>query len=137
MAIKRETLVSYLKILEDAKVIYKCQRFDLKARRSLRGEEKYYLVDPGIYFAMNTDVRINYGPVSENVLYTYLRSRNYAVSVGRIGKLEVDFITRRRDDYPRYLFTLDTLLQKRDGVTHLNLLAFPGRRGDLIGAAGI
>ena len=43
---------------------------------------------------MNTDNRINYGPVLENIVYTYARSRNYAVSIGRIGKLECDFILR-------------------------------------------
>lgn len=43
---------------------------------------------------MNTDARINYGPALENVLYPYLASRGYELSVGRIGKLECDFIAR-------------------------------------------
>ena len=41
-----------------------------------------------------TDNRINYGPALENIVYTYLRSKDYSVSVGRIGKLECDFIVR-------------------------------------------
>jgi predicted AAA+ superfamily ATPase len=151
--IKREMLADYIKLLENAKVLYRCQRFDLKSRKSLRGEAKYYLADPGIYLARNTDVRTNYGPSLENVLYTYLRSCGYAVSVGRIGNLEIDFITRKRDEYayiqvsmsiadksvedreyrpfvktrdnyPQYLFTLDPLTQKRDGVKHINLINF-------------
>lgn len=90
--IKRETLARYLQILEDAKNVSKCARFDLKSRKSLRGEQKYYLADLGFYFALNTDNRINYGPVLENIVYRYARAQGRKVSVGRIGKLECDFI---------------------------------------------
>ena len=159
--IKRETLNRYIQILVDAKILYRCSRFDLKSRRSLMREEKYYLADPGFYFAINTDARINYGPALENVLYLYLASRGYELSVGRIGKLECDFIARRRnayayiqvamtiadrdveereyrpfgyirDGYPRYLFTLDPLLQERDGVKHLNMASFMEEGGELM-----
>ena len=161
IAVERRTIASYIQMLVDAKVLYRCERFDLKSRKSLRGEEKYYLADPGIYFARNIDVRLNYGPSLENALYIYLRSRGYKLSVGRIGKLECDFIARRRnayayiqvsmtiadrnveereyrpfgyirDGYPRYLFTLDPLLQERDGVRHLNMVSFMKDNGDLI-----
>ena len=91
-AIKRETLHRYIQILIDAKIIYPCARFDLKSRRSIAGEEKYYLADLGFYYAFNTDRRINYGPTMENTVFLYARSKGYAVSVGRIGKLECDFI---------------------------------------------
>ena len=80
--IKRETLNRYIQILVDAKIVYRCQRFDMKSRKSLTREEKYYLADLGFYFAMNTDTRINYGPVLENVTYQYLRSKGYMVSEG-------------------------------------------------------
>lgn len=93
--IRRETLHRYLTILEDAKIIYPCYRFDLKSRRSVSGEQKYYLADLGFYFAMNTDKRIHYGPALENIVYIYARSKGYDVSVGRIGKLECDFIMER------------------------------------------
>lgn len=161
IAVERRTIAAYIQMLVDAKVLYRCERFDLKSRKSLRGEEKYYLADPGIYFARNVDVRLNYGPSLENALYVYLRSRGYKLSVGRIGKLECDFIARRRnayayiqvsmtiadrdveereyrpfgyirDGYPRYLFTLDPLLQERDGVRHLNMVSFMKDDGDLI-----
>ena len=78
----------------------------------------------------------------ENILHNYLLSKNYELSVGRIGKLECDFIVRKGFDnyyyiqvskniddektsereykpfyqikemYPRYLFVLDIILQK-------------------------
>lgn len=92
--VKRETLARYLQILEDAKIVSKCARFDLKSRKSLRGKQKYYLADLSFYFALNTDNRINYGPVLENIVYCYARAQGCKVSVGRIGKLECDFILR-------------------------------------------
>ena len=154
------TVYNYLDILEKAKIISKCERFDMKSKRSLNGEEKYYLSDLSFYFSRNTDGRINYGPVLENLMYSYLRSKDYKVSVGKIGKLEVDFITRKQideyayiqvartidndnydedgknvteereyrpleriaDGYPKYLITMDKLLQKRSGVKHLNIV---------------
>ena len=162
VSIKRETLNRYIQILVDAKIIYRCQRFDMKSRKSLARDEKYYLADLGLYFAMNTDARINYGPALENVTYQYLRSLGYMMSVGRIGTLECDFVARRAfgeyfyiqvamtiadratenreyrpfekitDSYPRYLFTLDPLLQQREGVRHLNLMKFIASGGDLV-----
>lgn len=161
ITVERRTIAAYIQMLVDAKVFYRCERFDLKSRKSLRGEEKYYLADPGIYFARNVDVRLNYGPSLENALYIYLRSRGYRLSVGRIGKLACDFIARRRnaysyiqvsmtiadkdveereyrpfryirDGYPRYLLTLDPLLQERDGVRHLNMVSFMKDGADLI-----
>ena len=153
LSVQPETLNRYLKILENAKIIYRCPRFDVKSKKSLKGEQKYYLADLGIYFSRNVDTRINYGPVLENVIYTYLCAKDYRVSVGRIGKLECDFIIRTldeyryvqvamtimdpntesreyapfsaiRDNYPKYLLTLDSLLQKRDGVIHKNIIEF-------------
>lgn len=160
VTVKRETLANYVRLLESAKVLYKCPRFDLRSRRSLRGGEKYYLADPGIRFARNTDTRMSYGPALENALYVHLRSKGYEVSVGIIGKLECDFIVRKReryayvqvsmsvqdpnveerefrpftklaDGYPKYLFSLDPLPMQRDGVRHLNLMEFLRTDGDL------
>ena len=157
---KRETLSSYIRLLEDAKIMYRCPRFDLKSRRMLRGGDKFYLADTGIYTARNTNAEISYGPALENNLYTHLRAKGYVVSVGSIGRLECDFIARKgnaywyiqvsrtiadpnvaereyrpfryiRDNYPRYLFTLDPLPEQRDGVRHLNLMEFLAEDGDL------
>lgn len=92
--VKRETLKRYIDILLDAKILYKCRRFDLKSKKSLQGEEKFYLADLSFYFTLNVDNRINYGPVLENIVYQYMRSKDYEVSVGRIGNLECDFLIR-------------------------------------------
>lgn len=111
--IKRETLARYLQILEDAKIVSKCARFDLKSRKSLRGEQKYYLADLGFYFALNTDNRINYGPVLENIVYRYALAQGCKVSVGRIGKLECDFILRNPEMGYAYVQVAMTIMSDR------------------------
>lgn len=153
--IGRSTVTRYIQALVDAKILYECNRFDMKSKRALSGEKKYYLADLSFYFALNTDNRINYGPVLENIVYVYARSLDYAVSVGRIGKLECDFILRDtalgysyvqvaytialsketeereyraldliRDNYKKYVVTTDYLLQKRNGIEHVNMMDF-------------
>ena len=146
--VDRRTIKSYIEVLEKSKIIYPCDLFDIKSKKVLEGEKKYYLADLSIYYALNTDNRINYGPVLENVLFSYLKSRNYSLSVGKIGNLECDFIARRSVDeyfyiqvskniddkkteereykpfyeikemYPRYLFTSDMIFQKNVDGIH-------------------
>lgn len=94
IAVKRSTLTRYIEALVQSKILYRCDRFDMKSKKSLGGEKKYYLADTSFYFSTNTDNRINYGPALENMVYLYARSFDYSVSVGRIGKLECDFILR-------------------------------------------
>ena len=108
--IRRETLNRYIRILEDAKIIYSCPRFDLKSRKSISGEQKYYLADLGFYFALNTDKRIHYGPALENTVYIYARSKGYDISVGRIGKLECDFILGRSNIAYSYVQVAMTIM---------------------------
>lgn len=153
--ISEATIARYIKALLDAKILYECPRFDMKSKKSLSGEKKYYLSDTGFYYVQNTDNRINFGPVLENITYIYARSHDYSVSVGRIGKLECDFILRDnemrysyvqvaytialskdtedreyrplesiKDNYPKYVATADSLLQKRNGIEHINLVDF-------------
>lgn len=112
--LKRETLSRYLRILEDAKIIRRCTRFDTKSRKSLRGEQKYYLADLSFYFALNTDNKINYGPVLENIVYSYALSKDYSVSVGRIGKLECDFIMRNHDKGYAYVQVSMTIAASKE-----------------------
>ena len=153
--ITRMTVNKYITALVDAKILYVCNRFDMKSKKALAGERKYYLADLSFYFAQNTDNRINYGPVLENIVYIYSRSLDYAISVGRIGKLECDFILRNiehdysyvqvaytimqsedtenreyrplesiKDNYEKYVATTDYILQKRNGIKHINLMEF-------------
>ena len=86
----------------------------MKSRKSLKGEKKYYLSDLSFYFAFNTDNRINYGPCLENIMYVYARSLDYAISVGRIGRLECDFILRSRDMNYSYVQVAYTIAASKE-----------------------
>ena len=108
-SVSKKTIYNYLEILENAKIISKCERFDMKSKRLLQGEEKFYLSDLSFYFAKNTNGRINYGPVLENIVYNYVRSNGYKTSVGKIGKLEVDFILRKNVDEYSYVQVARTI----------------------------
>ena len=155
LSIERDTLKRYITVLVDSKILYECDRFDMKSKRSLSGEKKYYLSDLSFYFSQNTDNRFDYGPTLENIVFIYTRSHDYSVSVGRIGKLECDFILRDvssnysyvqaaytialsketedreyrpleeiKDNYPKYVATTDYILQKRNGIQHINIIDF-------------
>lgn len=80
IAVDRRTIKTYIEILESAKLIYSCDLFDMKSKKVLDGESKYYLADLSIYYGRNVDNRINYGPVLENVLFSYLKGKNYNLS---------------------------------------------------------
>ena len=114
MTITRATVSKYITALVDAKILYECDRFDMKSKRALKGEKKYYLSDLSFYFCDNTDNRINYGPVLENLVYFYARSRGLSVSVGRIGTLECDFILRNREMDYAYVQVAYTIAQSLD-----------------------
>lgn len=153
--ITKPTVSKYIQALLDAKIIYECSRYDMKSKKSIKGEKKYYLADLSFYYALNTDNQMNYGPCLENIVYIYARSHDYAVSIGRIGRLECDFILRDndlnysyvqvaytilasketedreyraleqiKDNYPKYVATTDYLLQKRNGIKHINIIEF-------------
>ena len=112
--ITRATVTKYISALIDAKILYECNRFDMKSKKALAAEKKYYLADLSFYFAQNTDNRINFGPVLENIVYIYSRSLDYSVSVGRIGKLECDFILRNTENDYSYVQVAYTIMQSEE-----------------------
>lgn len=155
LGISKTTLFRYIKYLIDAKILYECDRFDTKSKRVLLGDKKYYIADLSFTYMSNQDSRINYGPVLENIFYIYAKSKDYTITIGRIGKLECDFILKDkelnysyvqvaytileskktedreynslemiRDNYPKYVVTTDYLLQKRNGIKHVNLMEY-------------
>ena len=108
-AAKAATVRGYIEELRMAKIVSECNRFDLKSRKALKREQKYYLTDLAIYFALNTDNRISYGSSLENLVYVYLVSNGYQVSIGKIGRLECDFIVRDRMQGYAYIQVAYTL----------------------------
>lgn len=108
-ATKPTTARGYIEDLKKAKIVYECNRFDLKSKKSIKRDQKYYLADLAIYFAMNTDNRLSYGPSLENIVYLYLVSNDFQVSVGRVGKLECDFIVRDKNQNYAYIQVVYTM----------------------------
>lgn len=113
-SIRFETVSRYIQHLVDAKIIYECGRFDLKSKKMFQNEKKYYLADLSLAFFTNPDRRVNYGPALENVVYLYAKSKRYEASVGRIGKLECDFILRDEGLNYSYVQVAYTILSSRE-----------------------
>lgn len=106
---KASTVRGYIEDLKKAKIIYECNRFDFKSKKSLKRDQKYYLSDLAIYFSMNTDNRLSFGPSLENIVFLYLTSHDYQISIGKIGKLECDFIARDKNGDYAYIQVAYTL----------------------------
>lgn len=103
IATKASTVRGYIEDLKKAKILYECNPFDLKSKKSIHRDQKYYLADMSLYFSLNADNQLNYGPTLENLVYLYLLSNEYSVSYGRIGKLECDFIVRDKNQNYAYI----------------------------------
>ncbi|WP_306455955.1 DUF4143 domain-containing protein [Fusibacter sp. 3D3] len=104
-----DTIDSYLKMLENAFIIYKANRYDLKGKMFLKTLEKSYIVDIGIRNRLTGLRNTDYGHVLENIVYLELLRRGYEVTLGKIGSLEVDFIASKTNtQFP--LVVSDTLM---------------------------
>lgn len=112
-----ETIDNYLKMLENAFIIYKANRFDIKGKMYLKTLEKYYVVDTGIRNELLSFKDGDYGHMLENLVYLELLRRGYDVSVGKIDNLEVDFIAQNYDEKIYYQVSasiLDENTKKRE-----------------------
>lgn len=93
-----ETVYNYLKALEKAFLIHKVPRFDIKGKRLLETQEKYYLSDLGIRHAVMGYRDNDIAGLLENVIYLELLRRGYTVNIGKQDVAEVDFVANRGDD---------------------------------------
>ena len=97
------TVHSYLKSLCDSFVLYKAERFDIKGKRNLATQEKYYTVDLGFRnLLLGKEVGQDAGHLLENIIYLELRRRGNEIWVGKIGEREVDFVARDNEGYLTY-----------------------------------
>lgn len=107
MHITRDTVASYLQYMQDAFLIEKAQRYDVRGRHYISTPMKYYFVDVGLRNARLNFRQNDYGHIMENVIYNELRMRGMSVDVGMVevnckedGKskrkqFEVDFVCNR------------------------------------------
>jgi predicted AAA+ superfamily ATPase len=93
-----ETVYSYLDALTKALMIYKAFRYDIKGKRWLETQGKYYACDLGLRHALLGFRDADMSGLLENVVYLELRRRGYKVSVGKQDATEVDFIAEKQEE---------------------------------------
>lgn len=148
-----ETVLNYLKHCLDAFLFYRVKRQDLQGKSILATNEKYYIADHGIREAVFGGNMRDINLILENIVFLELLRRGYTVTVGKSGEKEVDFIgvkkdqrlyvqvsyllaseetTRRefgvydsiRDNFPKYVVSMDELDMSCNGIKHRNIRDF-------------
>ena len=148
-----KTIYNYLDYLEEGFLLSKVSNESLIGYDEIVGLEKYYLMDHGFYKSELEEKQINIGRRLENMVFLHLLRNDYIVTVGRINSLEVDFIAKKdnkriyiqvsyllydekvikrefepllkiRDNYPKYVLSMDKLDFSREGIEHVNIISF-------------
>lgn len=148
------TIYNYLNALESAFIIQRVQRYDIKGKELLQTNEKYFVSDLSIIYAvMGYKDRLIAGAL-ENLIYAEMKRRGYNVYIGKQDEKEVDFVALRReekiyvqvtyllasqatvdreyapllaiaDHYPKYVVSMDELWQDNiEGVKHRHIAEF-------------
>lgn len=147
------TLYHYLDALGKALIIKKVYRYDIHGRAMLKTLNKYYMTDLGIAQIKNHNFEVNRTFAIENIVYNELLTRGYDIYIGKTSKGEIDFVARKdekvnyiqvaylladekvmdrefgafdavRDNYPKYVITLDKTDFSRNGIVHMNMIDF-------------
>jgi predicted AAA+ superfamily ATPase len=146
------TVEAYLEALSNSYLFYKVRRYDIKGKMHLKSECKYYICDTGLRNMLLGTAGKDIGHQIENIVYLELLRRGHTVFIGKAGRgTEVDFVARRdgqtayyqvsasvldedalarelrpllqiRDNYPKFLLTLDDFTDDHDGIQQLNLI---------------
>ena len=148
-----ETILNYIKYCCDAYLFYQVKREDLQGKQILASNEKYYLADHGIREAVFGGNLRDINLILENIVYLELLRRGYEVTVGRSGEREIDFVCSKRgeklyvqvayllasdetvarefgaydsirDNFPKYVVSLDEFDMSRNGIKHRNIRDF-------------
>lgn len=148
-----ETVISYIGYIRAAMIIYSAQRYDIKGKKLLSSNEKYYTVDLGLRNSIRASSEIDYNKLYENIVFLELLSRGYDVKVGKNDDYEIDFVAykgteiiyiqvcyllgsletikrefgnleRINDNYPKYVISGDIPDFSRNGIKHYNIIKF-------------
>ena len=112
------TVAEYLSGLANSFIFYPARRYDVRGKRLLKLQQKYYAVDLGLRrMALSGQVR-DTGRILENVVFLELRRRYGEVSVGQIGGLEIDFVVQS-DEGPRYFQVAESVLDEKTRAREL------------------
>ena len=93
-----EAVYNYLHWLENAFVIYRCQRYDLQGKSVLKTQEKFYLADASLKYCIMGFNPKSLASMLENVVYFELKRRGYEVYIGKNEAKEIDFVAVQRDE---------------------------------------
>ena len=110
-SLRPATIGNILQMLENAFIIYRAERYDVKGKEVMKSLEKYYLADTGLKNIVAGYTLENYGHSIENVVYLELLRRGYQVYVGRSGGKEIDFVAKSNEE-TRYFQVTETLIDK-------------------------
>lgn len=151
--VSAETILNYIRYCCDAYLFYQVKREDLPGKQILSSNEKYYIADHGIREAVFGGNTQSIQLILENIVYMELLRRGYSITIGRVGDKEIDFVCTRqadkiyiqvtyllasdetisrefgvydniRDNYPKYVVSLDEFDMSRNGIKHRNIRDF-------------
>ena len=109
--INHKTVSSYMQYLCNAFAFYKVRRYDIKGKKYLSTNEKYYLSDHSFRYAKLGTKNMDYGRVLENIVAIELLRRGYDVAIGKIGNAEVDFIATTADE-KKYIQVTESMMSE-------------------------
>ena len=150
-SVSLETIYNYIDYITRAMLIEKSSRYDIRGKRILTGKYKYYLTDLGFTNILSEGKKEQLGAYLENIVYNELINRGYTVYIGTNDASEVDFIATRfqekiyiqvayllaneetitrefnafnniKDNYPKYVISLDNFDFSKDGIIHKNII---------------
>lgn len=93
-----ETVYNYLNKLENAYILHRCSRYDIKGKEILKTQEKFYLADSSFRFCVLGYDENAVASMLENLVYLELKRRGYEVYVGKLNHSEIDFVATKREE---------------------------------------
>ena len=101
------TVENYLNAFLESFLIYKAERFDVKGKKLLSRDYKYYAALAGLRsYLLGKKSDSDLGHILENIVYFELLRRGYKVYVGKVDDLEIDFVAKNRDGLKYYQVAL-------------------------------
>jgi len=112
--IDNKTVSKYIDTLVESYLFYKVNRYDIKGKLHLATQEKYYLVDLGLRYALlGKELTADVGHLLENIIFLELQRRNSQIWIGKTDNLEVDFVVRDKNGYTKYIQVAYTVKEQK------------------------